>query len=243
MNENVYNYIFRRLKNDLFLDIVILILSLILTYFLVKKFKRNINHILFIAYSLSYTYLFSVGSDISLSIIYKEDIIKKKAMLESGNIALSLIEALTFYFFFKKITTNRITIKLLKILGILFLIYFIYCLILIYISPNHLRTLYTLSFKINSLEFFFLFIICLSYYYSKISINQIKQAIGLNELLIVNSLFLYISISLPFLSLGTNMKSLPNWTYKSIVILHYLSIINVIATLLVSLKNQKEIIK
>ena len=185
--------------------------------------------------------IYSFGSDISLSVIFHENYFQKKLILEIGNIAFSIIEAFTFYFYFKNLSLSKKTLTLINISGSVFLAFLCFCAFLIFQSSDAYRALYNLSFVINIVEFFLLFFICLSYYSNIINIRNIKKAINLNELLIVNSLFLYISIALPFLSMGPSMINLPKWTHNCMVILHYLSIINILATLIFVQKKQNSI--
>ncbi len=241
MNERGYSYIISRLKNDLFLEIIVVIVSLYLIFRLLNGFKKNKIEALFLVYSASLVYLFTFGSDISLSVIFHENYFQKKLILEIGNIAFSIIEAFTFYFYFKNLSLSKKTLTLINISGSVFLAFLCFCAFLIFQSSDAYRALYNLSFVINIVEFFLLFFICLSYYSNIINIRNIKKAINLNELLIVNSLFLYISIALPFLSMGPSMINLPKWTHNCMVILHYLSIINILATLIFVQKKQNSI--
>jgi hypothetical protein len=238
MNERSFSYVISRLKNDLFLEIIIVITSIYLIFRLINGFKKNKIETLFLTYSVSLVYLFAFGSDISLSVIFRENYSQKKLILEIGNIAFSIIEALTFYFYFKNISLSKKTLILINISGSIFLAFLCFCTFLIFQSSDSYRALYNLSFDINIVEFFLLFFICLSYYSNIINISNIKKAINLNELLIVNSLFLYISIALPFLSMGPSMIELPKWTHNCMVILHYLSIINILVTLIFVQKKQ-----
>lgn len=241
MNEKEFNFIISRLKDEFFLDILIALASFILLNQLIKYFRNTKIYISFIIYSLFLIYLFTFGSDICLSIIYSDDIIKKKTILETGNIAFAFVEAITFYFYFKNIISNKKINQLIKIAGITFLIFISCCVLSICYSTDKFKMVYKLSFIINTVEFFLIFIICLSYYYNIINIAHIKQAINLNELLITNSLFLYTSISLPFLSIGPTLTKLPKWSHDTLVILHYLSVLNIIVTLIFVQKKQNRI--
>jgi len=177
MNERGYSYIISRLKNDLFLEIIVVIVSFYLFFRLLNGFKKNKIEALFLVYSASLVYLFTFGSDISLSVIFQENYFQKKLILEIGNITFSIIEAFTFYFYFKNLSLSKKTQTLINISGSVFLAFLCFCAFLIFQSSDAYRALYNLSFVINIVEFFLLFFICLSYYSNIINIRNIKKTI------------------------------------------------------------------
>lgn len=243
MEQADFEYLIIRLKEDFFLEAVIAIVALWILYLLILNFKKNILHILIVFYTSNLLYLFTLGSDMSLSLIFTNNIVQKKLVLETGNIIFSILESVTFYCYFKRVMLDKKSILLIKIMSYLFIMFLSYCIFMIYKSETKVQDITDMSFTLNSFEFFLFFVICIRYFYKTISVEQIEKPVELYELLLVNAIFIYSAIALPLIIIAPNTNRLPVWAYQCTTLLHYLSIINILFTILIALKKKKYIFR
>ncbi len=243
MNETYISQIISKLCNTYLFIILIAIESIVLLIILLKKWENNRIHLSFTIYTILIVYLFTFGSDANLSSLYSDNYRLKKIILECGNTIFSLAEATTFYLFFKRIIENIKLLKIINILFILFLLFFFYSIFIYFLFEEDYVFITKKSIAINEFEFLILLIFCLIYYYNLIDKNKIKTPINIYQLVIVTPLFFYVSIAIPFISFATEIKSISYWTFKSMIILHYASILFILSSVLCVLKKQKSLIQ
>jgi len=239
MEDFYIDQLIKKIGKSYYLDVLILIEAIIASYLLLIRWKHKNTHIGFTIFSLTLVYLFTYGSDINLSILFKNNYSLKKSILESGNIAFSLIEMLAFYFLFKQSIKNIKKLKYITYLFVIFLLYFFFQLIPLLLEQPNYKSVVNVATKIITIELLIIFIFCLLYYIDLIDKIRIKIPINIYELSLTNAIFFYTSVSLPFISIIVEIKATHKTLYKSLLLLHYSSVVFLLATLIYVLKKQK----
>jgi hypothetical protein len=201
------------------------LLSVLIFSFIVSILyhQREKERVFFLFYFLVGILLFAIISPISvLKIIYgrKGDIIN-----EMSNTIFELAEFVAFYYFFKGSLQNKKSRKILRSFLIsLFIIVGAFFIALSF--PKYTATdIRKHSLFINVIEFFFLFIMCLAYFFElftnapKINISQRPS------FLIVTGAFFYSALMIPFFMLANDMLQFEASTYHLLFTFHFVLLI------------------
>jgi ABC-type multidrug transport system fused ATPase/permease subunit len=213
-------------QNVYYTELIWLCFSLINLIILIKK-KRFESIDTYFSIYISIGVIFIIIGPILFVEIFNLTKLERKVYLEVSNIIFSLSELICFLIFYKsyfKENRSRINIGILAILLFGLFAFFEFQ----YFSKDNsnIILLEHTSYLIGSLSLLGLFMACLCFYLTlltKISHNETPY-IKRPSIWITNGLFIYCSISLPFLLAGGILRE----NYKEIYLLagslHYLSI-------------------
>lgn len=227
---NTINHLF-----DYFLPALSLIaISKILYY----KFKF---HYVFMPYLFFVSYLFI--SVIPFNFI-KSDILEtnlKVVKYETLNATFTLFEFVTFYIFINRNIQWKASKRVMK--GLLFLFITLFIIISIYLTDqtNNFLSFTKASYFITQVEYLIILFYCLFYFKDYLNQDWTKLPCKKSPLLIISSIFIYTSISLPFIILSTDIDAASN-AYKILTLLHYSSLSSIILLIFLSsnkIQNQK----
>jgi len=207
----------------------------------VKLKKRSFLIKSLIAYLIIAFLMFTICNYKFLSLYLKYDELIKRRVFETTNSLFALFEFLFFSSFIENNAKNKKTNLIFKILPFLLTtLTFSYLIYIVTFKVNeHLIT--SLAVQLNILEFAFLLISCLRYFYFTMLTPIESPAINKNALVTISSVFLYISISLPFLIISEKIKQTNIGSYNTIYAIHYIALLTVFVSLTTSLRNNKNI--
>jgi hypothetical protein len=195
-----WDKLLKSLERLYYVDVLWLICAIIALIVCVKYFQRNMLSGIFIIYITCCILLTLADSLVLLS--YSG--IQKVRVFETNNIVFSAIEYGCFsYFFINKFKKNILS----------FLVYSSQAIILVllirFISIANAPTvtkeiIRTTSYSFNTIEFLFLLILCLVYFYN-LFVSEYQKEVSLIKspsFWIISGLFFYTCVSYPFLITG-----------------------------------------
>ena len=223
MNQAITERLINYWRSIFFVEPV-LDLSLISSFVIgILYHHRNRERFFFLIYFLSGVILF-----FPLRIIFLYQILTEKqdaVLLESANTVFELVEFIAFYHFFRGcLFGNRIR-TILRL--------FFYCLLAISTVFFIMLTFpgYTVhdirvhSLFINVIEFFFLFVMCLAYYWELFTDIPIKNLFNRPSFFIVTSAFFYSALMTPFFLIAPDVRIEEFLVHDILFACHYLLLI------------------
>ncbi len=224
-----------------YLTIVIVITLTIALFEILNTKKRNFTINALIAYFFIAFILFTIGNFKVLSIYFNNAVLVKRKIFETINTLFSLSEFIFFSSFIEALNLNKKKILTHRLIALSFISLTISYLFYITTNKVDANTTTTLSLQLNVIEFAILLISCLRYFYFTMQTPIESPPINKNSLLIISSLFLYISISLPFLIISEKIKLTNMQIYNAIYAIHYIVLLAVFVSLTMTLKINKNI--
>jgi len=229
MDHETINRLINFWRQTFFIEPV-LILTFIFCFILALLYHyREKERIFFLFYFFVGISLLTLSSPLLLLKIFTGR--KEAITLEIANTIFELTEFIAFYYFFKK------CLQLKKFKKILTLFLISLCLIiLVYFIALNLPGYTTHNIKehslfINVIEFFFLFIMCLGYFYELFT-NLPKIDLSKRpSFLIVISTFFYSALMIPFFMLANDMFQMENSAYNILFSFHFLLLIIMLITI------------
>jgi hypothetical protein len=229
-------------------DFISLLIVMTLTLGIIELFKikkrTTLINFLFIYFFTAFI-MFTIGNYKLLSIYIQNDNILKRKIFELINSIFSLFELLFFSTFLELHNNTKASNPILRkaphFFAFLLLISFLYT-SLYNVTES---TITNIAVQFNILEFAFLLILCLRYFYFTIK-NPIDSPItNKSALKIISALFLYISVSLPLLIISEKINKpynvIYNNIYNAIYVTHYIVLLIVFISITVTLKKRKPI--
>lgn len=219
--------IFKRLMNfwsrSLFIE-PFLVLALIIGFTIgVFNAHKEKERIYFLIYFLSGILLFIIGTILVISRLYpvKESI----EIGEIDNTIFELIEFIAFYHFFRKCLRTRRIKQVLKLFLILLCTIISFFLIGLIFFPYLISNIGEYSLFTNVVEFFFLTVLCLAYFYELYSSVPEMNLFKRPSFLIVTSCFFYTALMIPFFMIASEMLHFISLVYYILTACHYLTFI------------------
>jgi len=190
----------------------------------IRYYRNEKLNFHFLAYTIAGLLIF-LATQVVINFFSREQK-TTKLIIEISNVLFCTIEFLTFYIFFYQIFNFKYTKLIMSICFVLLLI--LETLFFIKIQNTNFTTtkIMRFSFYINVVEFFFLLLPCLLFFYNLLtrkkteSLNSIKSP----SFWITTGLFFYISISLPFLLIADTLLLIHRELYNAMFAIHFLSI-------------------
>jgi len=199
--------------------------SLVTVIFGIKYYRNEkINHYLLI-YSVVSLFMMNIALDI-INFTYFSKRTPSKIFYESINTLFALIEITCFTFFFRNLLSGKVTKQLIRGFESFFIaicLFFLFSLIKVDLSILGIKQI---SYLINIIEFFFLLLLCLLYFYRLLS-KENNTYISFNNspsIWITCGLFLYCSVSLPFLLIAPTLFIKLKDFYFIMGSIHYIGI-------------------
>jgi hypothetical protein len=184
-----------------------------------RHYKEK-ERIFFLFYFLSGILLFTSSSPLIIVKIFTG---KNQAIVsETANTIFELAEFIAFYYFFKKCLQNKKSKKILPLFLISLLIIILSFFIALNFPSYTIGNIKKHSLFINVIEFFFLFIMCLFYFYElftqvpKINLSQRPS------FLIVTSTFFYSSLMIPFFMVAYDILQIERSTFYILFSCHFI---------------------
>jgi len=204
-----------------------------------KEKKQVIKSLLY--YLITSLILFSFLDFKNLNFILPNQSLAKRIIFESYTCIFCFFELNFFIVFFQKHQPLKKGNRVLKKIPFLFLsLVLIFILFSLTIQPSE-KTIITISVLLNIFEYLILFSTCLIFFYSIVK-NNIKEApICKHVLIIISSLFIYISVSLPFLIIADKIKLTHRDLQVAFYFIHYLVILIVFLTISYTIKTKKHL--
>ena len=192
-------------------------------YVISLKPLKTINY-LFAFYALAGILLFSIFQSEILKIFIDKKSIRYKVAFESSNLLFCFAELVAFSGFFFILLKNKWAGKLIKVMSLANIIPLIYFLYVIFNQSSQKTDIYRASIFFNITEMATLFVFCLLFYYT--TMQNIHTVFPENKavLWIVNSLFFYIILNLPFFFLEEELRKTDRVFPLFMYSLHYISL-------------------
>src|SRR4030095_3816848 len=193
------------------------------------RHDREKEIIFFLFYFLIGILLFTVASPLIILRIFSG---KKAAIIsEISNTIFELVEFVAFYYFFKKCIQHKKSKIILNLFLIsLCLIIFAYF-IAINVPSYTVDNIREHSLFINVIEFFFLFILCLTYFYELFTSVPKIDLFKRPSFLIVTGTFFYSVLMIPFFMLANDMIQYEEPTYRILFAFHFILLIIMLITI------------
>jgi hypothetical protein len=193
-------------------DIVLLFVEVITLIIIIRSWGKN---------KLAHVFAFYVFTDLVISIIDELVIsisIKtslRKEILYKGNVVVSLIELIVYYYYFSKIIRSSLIIRILKYFLVL---YFILALVFFVTNFNFWtdRIGYS-SYLLGALEFLFLLIPSFAYYKELLSLHNEGKLFDRPSFWIVTGVFFFALISIPYYLIQRYLKDIVNFPTSVLV--------------------------
>ncbi len=205
----------------------------------IKKRTRLLNYL--IAYFLIGFIMFTFGHYSLLKIYIQNNNLLLRKIFELINSLFSLFELLFFASFIELQYINRSKNTTLIKTNYFFVIILLLNLLYASLIKTNESVITNTSVLYNILEFAFLLIFCLRYFYHTLHKPIDTPPINKHKLQIVGSLFIYISVSLPLLIISEKITIPYKNIYNAIYVTHYIVLLIVLVSITVALKKQKTI--
>lgn len=225
-----YKYIFRTIEYSAF---VLYSLTLI---FLIKNYRKEKIFIPFLLYILACYVVFNFRNP-SPDTIQKIGSRNLKIMYEFINSFYTITEFFAFYLFLIIINKNDKLTKFIKPIVIIFAILTFSYFSLLTSNTFKISEISPPSIALNIIEYSILLFLCLYSYYALAQKPINTKPINIYNLWTLNSLFFYISISLPIIIIANKINP-TSQLYTIMFMVHYTTIIILLATLFFSVKNK-----
>lgn len=237
------NDFFYFLLSKHYLDVLIIFFALFAFFHIVKFKPKGWAIYLFSLYILSGLYLFSFGNAYVIKNFWglKNEYFHTANELNNAFFCTSELVAFStfFYFSFKNAYQRSATIFLILI-NIVYLLHFISTL---FDKSNSNQFIWLSSILLNILELITLFILCIFFYYSTMKSTTSLFPKNKAILWIVNSLFFYIILSLPFFIIIKEIRSVNREFYVLMYVIHYLALTNLFLWIGLALRTKKSIME
>lgn len=188
-----------------------------------RHHNRNKERLFFTAYFLIGVILFVNGTMVFVGKILTDQ--QLTIYREVTNTVFEIAELLAFYVFFKKCLQKNTYQKYLKLLLYLLLT----SAVIFFISltfPNHnAKEIIVHSFLVNTIEFFCLFIMCLTYFRELFTDLPTKNLFKRPSFLIVTSTFFYCILMIPFFAIANYLYLNETEIYKIVFACHYVLLV------------------
>ena len=218
----------------------ILILTFIFCFFVGLFYHhRQKERFFFLFYFFIGIALFTVSSPLVLFKIYdgRERIVAS----EAANTIFEVLEFIAFYFFFQKCIQNRNWKKLIKLFLISFLM-LVSAFSLALTFPNYLpENIGKHSLYINVIEFLFLFIICLGYFYELFVTAPKTKLSERPSFFIVTSAFFYSILMIPFFMMAEDIFFSDKPSYYILFSFHFVLLMTLLITTVKTFFNRTPI--
>jgi hypothetical protein len=224
-----------------YLSVAITITSTIAILQILKIRNKGFLLSILIAYFSAALILLTIGSFKFIAYFLNHNSLLKHKVFEFINSGFSIIELIFFTSFIRKIQPLTLANKTTKLLTTLYVILFIGYFAFIILYNTTRSTVVQFSIYLNIFEYTILLISCLFLFYSVMYKPIEATPIEFFSLLIVSSLFIYISFSLPFLIIAEKINKSHNNIYNSMFATHYFVLLLVISTLTTSVLKKKSI--
>jgi hypothetical protein len=181
---------------------------------------KNKERILFTIYFLSGVILFIPTA----VIVSFKSLIGKQLMIyqEVGNTFFELTEFLAFYFFFKESLQNHKYQKYFRTAFCILLVSIGIFFIGLTFPTYKAEDIRLHSLVINAIEFFFLFILCLTYFRKLFTDAPTKNLFKRPSFLIVTSTFFYSILMIPFFLIAADLFISEIVIYQTLFACHYI---------------------
>jgi hypothetical protein len=181
--------------------------------------RRERERLFFVFYFFAGILLFAISSPFDLLKVFPER--NAVALGEGFNTTFELIEFIAFYWFFKKSLRDNLRI-ILKV----FLICLLTIATLFFISlsfPGYsTENIRVHSLLINVIEFFFIALLCLAYFYELLTRTPKISLLQRPSFFIVTSAFFYSVLLIPFFIVAHYMRRNEHPVYFAMFSCHYL---------------------
>ena len=183
---------------------------------------KNKERFFFLAYFFSGIIFVPVRLILDCKILTeKQDTI----LLESANTVFELAEFIAFYYFFRRCLLSNGFKRILRIC--------LYCLLAIFSTffimlpfPGYaVHDIRVHSQFVNVIEFFFLFVMCLAYYWELFTDIPIKNLFSRPSFFIVTSTFFYSILMIPFFLIANDVRIEEFQLHNILFACHYLLLI------------------
>jgi len=229
MDHRVMNEIANFWRKTFFIEPILLLVFLFSFIVALLFHHREKERIFFLFYFFVGVLLFAITS-----LLLSLNILSGKigaVAAEGANTIFELVEFVAFYYFFRKCLQNKISKKLLKIFLFSFLsVIAVFC--TAFALPGYTKDhIYKHSLFINVIEFFFIFTMCLAYFYELFK-NVPKMNLSQRpSFLIVISAFFYSALMIPFFMLANDMLKFEQTTYHMLFAVHFILLIIMLLTI------------
>ena len=226
MNQEIIERFINHWRKDAFMELLLILFfsyCIILGLFYNHKKKERL---LFLAYFFVGTILF-----VSLDLVIAFKLLTGKIYyiyIEVANTIFELAEFTAFYYFFKACLQRKIFKKTSKIfLAILLSIIIFFFIGLSFIEYSQ-TAIKRHSLFINVIELFFLFTMCLAYFYELLTNIPKTNLFQRPSFFIVASTFFYTALIIPFFMLADDILKISASIYTILYAWHYLLLIIVL---------------
>jgi len=218
-----------------YLSVAITITTTVSIFHLIKIRNKGFLLSTLTAYYLAALILLTIGSFKLIGYFFNHNLLLKHKIFEFINSGFSFIELIFFTTFIRKLQPFRFANKATNTITILYVVLFVayFGYIIPYNTSRSIIVLY--SIYLNIFEYTILLIACLFLFYALMYKPIEATPIETFSLLIVSSLFIYISVSLPFLIIAEQINKSHHNIYNTMFATHYFVLLLVIGTLTTSL--------
>jgi len=217
-NELIYDFI-QFWRKTLFLEPLLILLFIGCFVISITRHKKEKERLYFIPYFFAGIALFTVYSPPILLALYRGR--QFVVMEETTNTVFEFTEFLAFYFFLKKCLAYRIFKNILTVLFILLIVVIAGFFVALTLPGYSVYYIKQHSLFINVIEFSFLCIMCLAYFYEVFTSEPQKQLFKRPSLLIITSAFFYSALMLPFFAIANVVGSKERLTYYLLFSFHF----------------------
>lgn len=151
--------------------------------------------------------------------------LRKRSQQEVLNVLFALVEFSVFSYFFSRILRSRLLKLSMFFAGIIFLLVCFLYAIAVFRSDLSSEEILRYSFRINVLEFVFLFLACLLFFYELLNDNSHdKSRLAEHPSFWISSgVFFYSIVSLPYFLIADELFYYNKNVYTILVAVHYVS--------------------
>ena len=226
MEQSVWENIFNKLSSYYYTNILWLACAVFAFIIGLKYYRKERCYQLFIVYIIL-NILINPIIFATVNSFLKIKINNSQIFLEIENTIYGFIELTAFFCFFNLLADSSLIKKIIRIFWILFTAF---CIISIWrfvsINLNRYEVIRT-SYFINSIEFIFLLILCINFFYKLLTkeISNRIEIVSSPSIWIVTGLFIYSVVSLPFFLIIETLLKTNNYSLFYLTgSIHYLVI-------------------
>lgn len=204
---------------------LLVVLPALFSLFHVCKSKplRSINYLI-ISYEFFYILGLSIVDSRLFGSYFDRRSIRFTIIFELTNVIFCVFELLTFSALFFSLFKNKWADLPVKILSSVNTIPFIYFLFIIFFKSSQAPDIYQASILFVICGMATLFIFCILFYYTTMQDSHTIFPKNKAILWVINSLFFYLILTIPFLFLEEEVRKVDKFLFRSMYCLHYISI-------------------
>lgn len=238
MAREMINKLILQYRNNFFTEPILLLTLVSCCVIGLLYNNRERERVFFLCYFVMGLLLFSVGTTVDyLRPLAPKDIIKFD---EIFNTTFELVEFIAFYYFFKKCLQKKFQQILNVFLSCLIIVITVFFIVLFF-SDYTIDKIREHSFFINVIEFFFLALLCLAYFYELFTGTPKRNLFQRPSFFITTSAFFYSVLLIPFFIIARDIWKNERSLFFILFSCHYLLLTILLITIANAFLSRKPI--